>query len=114
MRDPHLSAASVAGMLCSGASALVTWGFGVSVAPASLCGESERLRINVVFCHSSPTSSLLSYVAVMALPPKANSCLLVFGGSSEVGLISLFGTSFSSGPWMLVLSTDLLSYFLKA
>ena len=89
-------------------------GFGVSIAPASLCGESERLRINVVFCHSSPTSSLLSYVAVMALPPKANSCLLVFGGSSEVGLISLFSTSFSSGPWMLVLSTDLLSYFLKA
>ena len=48
-------------------------------------------------------------VPVMALPLRANSCVLVFGGSSDVGLTALLSSSFPCGPWVLVLSTDLLS-----
>ena len=54
-------------------------------------------------------SSLLSYVPRVALPPKASLCLLVFGVSSDVGLISLLSGSVSCGPRVLVLSTDLLN-----
>ena len=90
MLDPHLSAASVAGMGCECSCDL---GFGVNLA--------HLLAVELCATHGAPAESKLG--------------VLVFGVSSEVGLTSLLSSSFPCGPWVLVLSTDLLrSCFLKA
>ena len=48
----RIAAASVAGML--GCECFCDFGFGVNLAPACLCGESERLRINTVSVTARP------------------------------------------------------------